>query len=172
MLRHTPKKLLGTTVCLLIACSSVATAVAPAAARTAPEPASGKGFAYAGETTQGLPISFVLTKDRTKIKRLDVEWLALPTQCSTGLPYMSRTTFGAGSTKALAISPRKNFRHTFADNLTLPRVLTLEEQPVVRGTVGRTRAFGTFRATVVIRDGSGAEINRCQTEAITWTAIQ
>ena len=171
MLRHTPKKLLGTTVCLLIACSSVATAV-PAAARTAPEPASGKGFAYAGETTQGLPISFVLTKDRTKIKRLDVEWLALPTQCSTGLPYMSRTTFGAGSTKALAINPRKNFRHTFADNLTLPRVLTLEEQPVVRGTVGRTRAFGTFRATVVIRDGSGAEINRCQTEPITWTAIQ
>jgi hypothetical protein len=48
----------------------------------------------------------------------------------------------------------------------------VEERPVVRGTVGRTRASGTFRATAVVTDATGAEINRCDTGTIRWTAVE
>jgi hypothetical protein len=151
-------------VCMLLA------VVSGAAAAAAPRPPA-EGFGWAGETVQGLPFSFVLTKDRKKIKRLDVEWYALPEQCSSGLPYGSRTTFGAGETKALPIT-RKSFGHTFLDAFAIPGVITIEETPVVSGTLGRTRAFGTFSAIAVLKDGAGTEITRCDTGPIAWTAIQ
>ena len=131
-----------------------------------------QGYGWVGETTQDLPVSFVLTKDRKKIKRLDIEWYALPDQCSSALPYGSRTTFGAGATKALPINARKSFGHTFLDALAIPGMITMEETPIINGTVGRTRAFGTFSATAVIKDGAGTEITRCDTGPIAWTAIQ
>ena len=130
-----------------------------------------EGLAWVGETVQGLPVSFVLTKDRKKIKRLDIEWYALPGQCSSALPYSSRTTFGAGETKALPIT-RKSFGHTFVDAFAIPGVITMEETPVISGTVGRTRAFGTFSAVAVVKDGAGTEITRCDTGPMPWTAIQ
>lgn len=135
-------------------------------------PAPVEGLAYTGVTMQDLPISFVLTKDRKKIKRLDIEWVALPAECTSRLPYVSRTTFGSGASKPLALSSRKRFAHTFSDSLTLPGVIALDERPVVRGTVGRRRAFGTFRATAVVRDAAGVEVNRCDIGTISWTAIQ
>jgi hypothetical protein len=99
-------------------------------------------------------------------------WVALPGQCSSGLPYVSATMFGGGATKAPAISSRKRFRHTFNDSLSIPGVAAIEEVPVVRGTVGRTRAFGTFRVTAIVKDAAGAEINRCDTGTIAWTTVQ
>ena len=142
------------------------------ASAAAARPLPAEGLAWVGETVQDLPISFVLTKDRKKIKRLDLEWYALPAQCSGGLPYVSRTTFGAGETKALPISSRKSFRHTFLDAVTIPGVITMEETPIISGTVGRKRAFGTFSAIAVLKDGAGMEITRCDTGPIAWTAIQ
>lgn len=155
---------------LVLGASLLLGVVSGASAAVAPRlPA--EGLAWVGETVQGLPVSFVLTKDRKKIKRLDVEWYALPGQCSGGLPYASRTTFGAGETKALPIT-RKSFRHTFADAFALPGVIAMEETPVISGTVGRTRAFGTFSAVAVIKDGAGTEVTRCDTGPIPWKAIQ
>jgi len=144
---------------------------APASAAVITKPVD-QGLAYAGETDQTLAVSLVLTKDRKKVKRLDISWLALPMQCSSGLPYFSMTTFGGGSTRALAIGATKGFRHTFNDGVSLPGDVSLEEVPTIRGTVGLKRAFGTFRSTVVLKDATGAEVNRCDTGAISWTAVQ
>jgi hypothetical protein len=157
-------------VTLVLAASLLLGVVSGASAAAAPRPPA-EGLAWVGETVQGLPISFVLTKDRKKIKRLDVEWFALPGQCSSGLPYGSRTTFGAGQTKALPIT-RKSFGHTFLDAFEIPGVIAMEETPVIGGTVGRTRAFGAFSAIAVMKDGAGTEITRCDTGPIAWTAIQ
>jgi hypothetical protein len=142
--------------------------VASAPAATAPA----RGVAYAGETSQDQPVSFVLSRDRTQIKRFDIDWYASLTRCSNGVAYVSGTTFGARKTKALKLSSRRTFRHTYVDALSVPGVAHVEERPVVRGTVGRTRASGTFRATVVTTDAAGAEINRCDTGTIRWRAVQ
>jgi len=149
-------------------CASVLLVVAAAAGASArPAP-----VAYSGQTMQDLQISFVLTKDRRKIKRLDIEWVGLPAECSSDLPYVSRTTFRSGGSKTLALSAGKSFRHTFIDGVTLLGGIALEERPVVRGSVGRTRAFGMFRATAVLRDAAGVELNRCDIAAIAWTVVQ
>lgn len=34
------------------------------------------------------------------------------------------------------------------------------------------RAFGMFRATAVLRDAAGVELNRCDIAAIAWTVVQ
>ena len=86
--------------------------------------------------------------------------------------YVSGTTFGARKTKALRLSSRRTFRHAYVDALTVPGVARVEEDAVVRGTVGRTRASGSFRATVVLTDAAGAVINRCDTGTITWRAVE
>jgi len=117
-------------------CASVLLVVAAAAGASA-RPAPAEGLAYSGQTMQDLPISFVLTKDRRKIKRLDIEWVGLPAECSSDLPYVSRTTFRSGGSKTLALSAGKSFRHTFIDGVTLLGGIALEERPVVRGSVGR-----------------------------------
>lgn len=158
-----------TTSAILAVAAATVVAAAPAAAKRA---APLQGVGYAGETAQDLPMSLVLTANRKAIKRLDIMWIALPGQCSTLMPYVSATTFGADNTKAIALSSGKRFRHTFVDALTLPEVGSIEEHPVVRGTVGRTRAFGTFRATAVVKDAAGAEVTRCDTGTISWTAVQ
>jgi hypothetical protein len=118
------------------------------------------------------PVASVLARDRRTIKRFDIDWYGPLTQCSNGVAYVSGTTFGASKTKALKLSSRRTFRHTYVDALTVPGVARVEERPVVRGTVGRTRASGTFRATVVVTDGAGAEINRCDTGTIRWRAVE
>ena len=69
-------------------------------------------------------------------------------------------------------SSRRTFRHTYVDALTVPAVARVEETPVVRGTVGRTRASGAFRATAVVTDAAGAVINRCDTGTLTWRAVE
>ena len=156
---------------LVLGASLLLGAVGAAAAAAAPRlPA--EGLAWVGETVQGLPVSFVLTKDRRKIKRLDIEWYTLPGQCSSTPAYGSRTTFGARATKALPINARKSLGHTFLDAFAIPGVITMEETPIIDGTVGRTRAFGTFSAIAVVKDSAGTEITRCDTGPIAWTAIQ
>lgn len=157
-----------------VAIAAAATSVAlvfPGSVQAAPAPAV-QGVGYAGETAQGLPVALILTNDRKKIKRFDMPWVALPAQCSSGMPYVSATTFGAGSTPALAIGAGKRFRHTFTDAFTFADATAIEEVPTVRGTIGRTRASGTFRATAVVRDAAGTELTRCDTGAIRWTALQ
>ena len=156
--------------CALIAGAAVALATATSAGAAAAKPPA-PGLAYVGDSDQGLSVSVLLTKDRRKVKRFEIDWLALPTQCTSGLPYISVTTFGTGSTPALAITG-KRFRHTFLDDLKVPGVLDLQEVPVVRGTIGLKRAFGVFRATVVLKDAAGTEVNRCDTGSIKWTAEQ
>jgi len=153
---------------MALAASTVWAGVAATPARTAPA----QGVAYAGETSQDLPVSFVLSRDRKTIKRFDIEWYAPFAQCLNGVVYVSGSTFGARKTKALRLSSRRTFRHTYVDDLTVPGVAHVEERPVVRGTAGRTRASGTFRATAVVTDGTGAEINRCDTGTIRWRAVQ
>ena len=117
-------------------------------------------------------MSLVLAADRRTIRRLDIAWIALPAQCSSGLPYASSTRFGGGLTKAVALSSAKRFRHTFVDAVTLPEIVTLEEHPVVRGTVGHSRAYGTFRAIAIVKDAAGVEVNRCDTGTISWSTVQ
>jgi hypothetical protein len=156
--------------CALIVGAAVALGTATPAQAVAKKPAAA-GLAYVGESEQGLSVSLLLTKDRRKVKRFEIDWLALPTQCTSGLPYISMTTFGAGSTPALTIRS-KRFRHTFADDFKVPGVIDLQEVPIVRGTVGLKRAFGVFRATAVVRNEAGTEINRCDTGSIPWTAKQ
>lgn len=142
------------------------------AASTAPARAPARGVAYAGQTSQDSPVSFVLSRDRRSIKRLDIDWYAPYTQCTNGVAYVSGTTFGARKTKALRLSSRRAFRATYVDALTVPGTAHVEERPVIRGTVGRTRASGTFRATAVVTDATGAELNRCATGTIRWTAVE
>ncbi len=153
---------------LALVASAVMAGAAWAPARAAPA----RGVAYAGQTSQDLPMSFVLSRDRKSIKRLDIDWFGPAAQCTSGLTYPSGTTFGGRNTRALKLSSRKKFRHTFLDALTIAGVARIEEHPVVRGTVGRTRASGTFRATAVVTDAAGAEINRCDTGTITWRAVE
>ena len=117
-------------------------------------------------------MSIILSRDRRTIRRLDIDWYAPFTHCTNGLAYVSGNTFGASRTKALKLSSRRTFRHTYVDALTFPGVARVEETPVVRGTVGRTRASGSFRATVVVTDATGAQINRCDTGTITWRAVE
>ncbi|HEV2776610.1 MAG TPA: hypothetical protein VGV90_13535 [Solirubrobacteraceae bacterium] len=154
---------------LALAASSVfaVAAAAPGRAVSAPQ-----GVAYAGQTSQDLPVSFVLSRDRRTIRRLDVEWYAEADQCTSAITYMSGTTFGARKTKALRLTSRRTFRHTYVDSLTVPGVARVEEDAVVRGTVGRTRASGAFRVTAVVTDAAGAVINRCETGTITWRAVE
>ena len=157
-------------VTLALAASSL---LAGAVAASAPAaPARSQGVAYAGNTSQDSPVSFVLSRDRKTIKRFDIEWYAPLTQCTNGVAYVSGNTFGARKTKALRLSSRGTFRHTYVDALTVPGVAHVEERPVVRGRIGRTRASGTFRATAVVTDGAGAEINRCDTGTIRWRAVE
>jgi hypothetical protein len=159
----------------LLATLSLALAGLLAGAVAAPAPAAparSPGVAYAGETSQDSPVSFVLSRDRKTIKRLDIDWYATLTQCTNGVAYVSGNTFGAAKTKALKLSSRGTFRQTYVDALTVAGVAHVEERPVVRGTVGRTRASGTFRATVIVTDAAGAEINRCDTGTIRWRAVQ
>ena len=146
--------------------AGTATAIAPAA------PAPARGVAYAGSTSQDQPVSFVLSRDRKSIKRFDIDWYGPLTQCSNGVAYVSGTTFGAGKTPALKLSSRRTFRHTYLDDLSVPGIARVEERPVVRGTVGRTRASGTFRATAIVTDATGAELNRCDTGTIRWRAVE
>lgn len=154
---------------LALAVSSLLTGAAAAPARAAPAP----GVAYAGQTSQDIPVSFVVSRDRKTIRRFDIEWYAPAAQCTSGITYMSGTTFGARKTKALKLSSRRRtFRHTYVDALTVPGVARVEERPVVRGTVGRSRASGTFRATAIVTDAAGLEINRCDTGTLRWTAVE
>jgi len=155
---------------LALAASILPAGVVAASALAAP--ARSQGVAYAGSTSQDQPVSFVLARDRRTIKRFDIDWYGPLTRCSNGVAYVSGTTFGATRTKALKLSSRRTFRHTYVDALTVPGVARVEERPVIRGTVGRTRASGTFRATAVVTDGAGAEINRCDTGTIRWTAVE
>jgi hypothetical protein len=158
---------------LMATALAVATTLATAGAASAPAaPARAQGVAYAGQTTQDSPVSFVLSRDRKTIKRFDIDWYAPFTQCTNGVAYVSGTTFGARKTKALRLSSRRTFRHTYVDALTVPGTARVEERPVIRGTVGRTRASGSFRATAVVTDATGAEINRCDTGTIRWTAVE
>jgi hypothetical protein len=145
---------------------------AVAAVTAGPAASAARGVAYAGQTSQDLPVSFVLSRDRRTIKRLDIEWYAEAVQCTSGVTYMSGTTFGARKTRSLRLSSRRTFRHTYVDSLTVPGVARVEEDAVVRGTVGRTRASGAFRVTAVVTDGAGEVINRCETGTITWRAVQ
>ena len=145
---------------------------AVAAATPGPAASAARGVAYAGHTSQDSPVSIILSRDRRSIRRLDIDWYAPFTQCSNGIAYVSGNTFGASKTKPLKLSSRRTFRHTFVDALTVPGVAHVEETPVVRGRVGRTRASGSFRATVVVTDATGAEINRCDTGTITWSAVE
>ena len=145
---------------------------AVAAATPGPAASAARGVAYAGWTSQDSPVSIILSRDRKTIRRLDIDWYAPFTQCTSAIAYVSGNTFGASKTKALKLSSRRTFRHTYVDTVTVPGVARVEETPVVRGTVGRTRASGSFRATVVVTDGGGAEINRCDTGTITWRAVE
>jgi hypothetical protein len=156
------------TPALVAAALMAGAVVVPAGAATAPA----RGVAYAGETSQDLPVSFVVSRDRKTIKRLDVEWYAPFAQCTNGVVYVSGSTFGARKTKALKLSSRRTFRHTYVDALTVPGTARVEETPVIRGTVGRTRASGTFRATAVVTDAAGAVLNRCDTGTIRWRAVE
>jgi hypothetical protein len=158
---------------LIATALGVAFTLAAAGAASAPAaPARAQGVAYAGATSQDLPVSLVLSRDRRTIRRLDIDWYATIEQCTSGVAYVSGTTFGARRTKALRLGSRRTFRHTYVDALTVPGTARVEERPVVRGTVGRTRASGRFRATAVVTDATGAEINRCDTGTITWTAVE
>ena len=157
---------------LLTLVVTAACVFAAAAATAGPAVSAARGVAYAGQTSQDLPVSFVLSRDRRTIKRLDIEWYAEADQCTSGVTYMSGTTFGARKTKSLRLSSRRTFRHTYVDALTVPAVARVEETPVVRGTVGRTRASGAFRVTAVVTDAAGAVINRCETGTLTWRAVE
>ncbi len=158
---------------LMATALAVASTLAAAGAASAPAaPARAQGVAYAGATSQDSPVSLVLSRDRRTIKRLDIDWYATIDQCANGVAYVSGTTFGARRTKALRLSSRRTFRHTYVDALTVPGTARVEERPVVRGTVGRTRASGSFRATAVVTDAAGNEINRCDTGTIRWTAVE
>ena len=157
---------------LLTVAAAASCCLAVAAATPGTAASAARGVAYAGQTSQDLPVSFVLSRDRRTIKRLDVEWYAEAAQCSTGVTYMSGTTFGARKTKALRLTSRRTFRHTYVDALTVPGVARVEEDAVVRGTVGRTRASGTFRVTAVVTDAAGAVINRCETGTLRWSAVE
>ena len=162
-------KVLPTTLALAVASVLTGALVAPAGpAQSAPA----RGVAYAGQTSQDLPVSFVLARDRRTIRRLDIEWYAEAGQCTSGVTYMSGTTFGARKTRALRLSSRRTFRHTYVDALTVPGVARVEETPVVRGTIGRTRASGAFRVTAVVTDATGAVINRCDTGTLRWSAVE
>ena len=154
---------------LALAASSVLAVAAAPPGRAASAP---RGVAYAGQTSQDLPVSFVLSRDRRTIKRFDIEWYAEADQCTSGVTYVSGTTFGARKTRSLRLSSRRTFRHTYVDALTVPAVARVEETPVVRGTVGRTRASGAFRVTAVVTDAAGEVINRCDTGTLTWRAVE
>jgi hypothetical protein len=146
---------------------------ASAPTKTTTPPAVAPGVAYVGDTSQkASSISLVLTKDRKRIKTVDVQWSASAAQCTSGLPYVSSSKFGRPIAKALALSLTGAFKATNPFAVSVPGVAELIETPTIKGKVGPDGASGTFRATVLLKDATGKEVNRCDTGRITWKADQ
>jgi hypothetical protein len=136
-------------------------------------PAIAQGVAYVGDTSQkASSISIVLTKDRMRIKTVDVQWSASASQCTSGLPYVSTSKFGRPIAKTLPLSLTGAFKSKYPFDVSVPGVAELIETPSIKGKVGPNGASGTFRATVLLKDATGKEVNRCDTGPITWTADQ
>jgi hypothetical protein len=146
---------------------------ATAPKKTTTQPAVAQGVAYVGDTSQKASnISLLLTKDRKRIKTLDIQWSASASQCTSGLPYVSSAKFGRPIGTTLPLSLTGAFKATNPLDVSVPGVAELTETPTITGKVGPNGASGTFRATVLLKDATGKEVNRCDTGRITWTADQ
>jgi hypothetical protein len=129
--------------------------------------------AYVGNTSQkASSISIVLTKDRKRIKTVDVQWSASASRCTSGLPYVSTSKFGRPIAKTLPLSLTGAFSSSYPLDVSVPGVAELIETPTIKGRVRPDGASGTFRATVVLKDATGKEVNHCDTGRITWSADQ
>lgn len=156
-------------ICALACVALAATALSPVAASAA-KPRKGRG--YQGQSAQksgslALPVGIRVSKSGKQVDRFDIQWTS---RCSSPT--------GRGSYSGLAVSLKKKvtssgrfsdtgkaFTQKFSNGTTGTFAVTL---------LGRfssaSKATGTFRMNVTIKDAAGTQIDTCDSGSVKWTA--
>jgi hypothetical protein len=148
-------------VVVLLACATAALAAIPQPGK------------FSGTTSQTFPdgslgtVEMKMTHGGRRLKSFDIDWLA---PCDSGFTTLSQGTHAVGS-----LSKRGSFEGSdtyFSDGGNLAGTpYTAMVTDHLRGTFpGRKVAKGTFQATAVLRDRSGAPVSTCTSPRLSWTA--
>jgi hypothetical protein len=154
---------LATALAATLLCCAIATAAIPRPGK------------FGGETSQAYPdgsqgtVAIRMGDGGRAIERFNITWLA---PCDSGFVPLSQGTRAEGT-----LSRRGRFEGGgtyFSDSGNLAGSgYTATVRNRLRGRfVGARRAKGTFRATAVIRDASGAPVSSCASPLIAWSAAR
>lgn len=130
---------------------------------------------YAGSTSQASPdgslgtVQIKMTHRGKRIKGLDISWLA---SCDNGFTDLSQGTHAAGTVTSRGRFHGGDTYYSDQGNLQGTQYTAMVTDQLDGRFVSRRRATGSFQASAVLRDASGAQVATCTTPPIAWSATR
>ena len=123
------------------------------------------GRVFAGKTSDDLPVELELDQLHTRVNVVHIGWAA---PCTP-----SGATFALGDVLTrFPLSTSNSFGDSFTYGpFDLPGGGKRTFAYVLRGTVGRTKARGTFKVTATDTDATGATTDTCTSATVSWVAV-
>jgi hypothetical protein len=126
------------------------------------EARSAPGRVYAGLTSSGEPLVIERSRDR---RRVSVVWMAWTAPCASGGAF----EVGEGLTN-FTLARSGHFGSSWNDETKQADGGSTVLAYALDGTLGASRAFGTFAVKVTQTDGGGAVTESCESTMVHWTA--